>query len=143
MKLRTVTSKDSKMLVGLMNQLGYESKESELLKSIEVYIKNENSWSYVIEVEHNLVACASYHLIPYFHREGALMRITSLVVDSKHKRKGFGKILMNQASDLAKINYCDRIELTTGGHRSDEAHLFYEALEYKEYNGVRYLKDVY
>ena len=143
MKLRTVSSKDSKMLVGLMRQLGYESTESELLKSIEVYIKNKNSWSYVIEVENALIACASYHLIPYFHREGALMRITSLVVDSTHKRKGFGKILMNQASDLAKTNFCDRIELTTSGCRSDEAHLFYEALGYKAYNGVRYLKDVY
>lgn len=50
---------------------------------------------------------------------------------------------MKQATALAKRNYCDRIKLTTGGQRLDETHLFYEALGYKEYNRVRYLKGVY
>lgn len=62
-------------------------------------------------------------------------------VDSNFKRKGLGKILMDKAVILAKENSCDKIELTTSGHRSNEAHLFYESLGYKKYDGIRYLKD--
>ena len=140
--IRTVKTKDVGNLVILMNQLGYQSSISELLECINNYNKDKNSWSYVIEFESRIIACASYHLIPYFHRKGGLIRITSLVVDSKSKRKGCGKQLMDKAIVLAETNGCDRIELTTGGHRSGEAHLFYEALGYKTYNGVRYLKDI-
>jgi len=142
MILRPVTSEDAKSLVRLIKQLGYNPTESELLQTIEAYNQSDHSWSYAIAVDEVVVACASYHLVPYFHCKGALMRVTSLVVDSDFKRKGFGKVLLDQAGILARENGCDKVELTTGGHRKNEAHLFYEALGYKPYDGVRYLKGI-
>ncbi|PWQ93639.1 GNAT family N-acetyltransferase [Leucothrix arctica] len=140
MLVRTVSPKDSKTLVRLMAELGYDPVESELLETINTYTTSDSYWCYVVEVDGTPVACASYHIMQYFHCKGSLMRVTSIVVDTKFKRQGLGRILMDKAVDLAKENSCDKIELTSGGHRSSEAHRFYESLGYEEYNGIRYLK---
>jgi len=142
MNLRHVNTQDAKSMVNLIDQLGYKATEAELLKNIEIYSNNNSSWCFVIDVDGVPIASASYHLTPYFHAKGGGLRVTSLVVDANHKRKGFGEMLMNKASELAKEHGCDKIELSTGGHRAGEAHLFYESLGFKPYDGVRYLKKV-
>jgi GNAT superfamily N-acetyltransferase len=46
---------------------------------------------------------------------------------------------MDAASKLAVERGCDKLELTTGSHRSDEAHRFYESCGFTKYDGVRYV----
>jgi GNAT superfamily N-acetyltransferase len=73
----------------------------------------------------------SLHVIPLFHVEGNLGRITVLVVSSRCRHYGIGKKLVTAAEEFAWAHGCVRVEITSGDHRAD-AHAFYEAVGYRQ-----------
>lgn len=141
MILREATAGDAVDLVPVVAELGYSSSADDLLECLERYAITDGSWAYVVEVSGALVGLAAYHMTPYFHRRGGSLRVTALVVRKKFRRCGVGKRLLENATELALQNGCDKIELTSGAHRASEAHRFYDRMGFQEYDGVRYLRD--
>jgi GNAT superfamily N-acetyltransferase len=78
-------------------------------------------------------------MFPLLRVEGALGRITALVVSSRFKRHGIGRRLLAEAEGFAWSCGCTRIEITNGEHRTD-AHAFYEAIGYKQ-DSRRFVKN--
>lgn len=141
MIVREATTADAAHLVPLVAELGYRGSVDELVGCLERYAVTDGSWAHVVELEGTLIGAAAYHITPYFHRPGGSLRVTALVVSEKFRRRGVGKRLLENATDLALKNGCDKIELTSGGHRANEAHRFYDRMGFQRYDGIRYLRD--
>jgi GNAT superfamily N-acetyltransferase len=58
-------------------------------------------------------------------QEGYVGHVDELVVDSTHRSRGVGTLLLNQIIELARRKGCRRVELDSAFHRK-EAHMFYE-----------------
>lgn len=56
---------------------------------------------------------------------GKVATIEELIIGSKYRGNGKGKILVNKAIDYAKSKNCDVIELTSG-FSEKKSHKFYE-----------------
>src|SRR5262249_3636723 len=68
---------------------------------------------------------ASIHLIPLFHCDSFLARITSFVVARELRRRGIGTALLVACERWAAEHSAERAEITSGDSR-DDAHRFYE-----------------
>jgi GNAT superfamily N-acetyltransferase len=77
-----------------------------------------------------IVGVVSVHLLPLFHTQGKLARLTSLAVREGYRRQGVGRALVAAAEAFAWDRDCERIEVTSGDHRPD-AHSFYNQLGYQ------------
>jgi len=80
-------------------------------------------------------ALATLHLIPLFHRDASLARITSFIVTNAARRSGVGSALLAACEDYAMSHGAERVEVTSGDRRPD-AHAFYERRGF-EREGVR------
>ena len=95
---------------------------------------------FVALIDSQVVGVVSLHILPLFHEEGDLCRITALVVSKSHRRQGIGGKLMEFAEDFARSNGCIRMEVTPGERRAD-AQAFYGRLGYKEVSR-RFMKSI-
>jgi GNAT superfamily N-acetyltransferase len=122
---------DAEDIAGLLGQLGYPSNAKEFLKRIKQFKPKEDLLVVAVD-EKKTVGFVSLHLIPLVHENGYLCRITALVVDKNHRRKGVGKKLVNEAEKHALKHGAVRSEITSSDKRI-EAHSFYLEAGYKEY----------
>ena len=60
-------------------------------------------------------------------QQGYLAQVDELVVDSQHRGRGIGTLLLGRLADLARQRGCRRLELDSSFHR-EAAHRFYEKL---------------
>jgi GNAT superfamily N-acetyltransferase len=72
--------------------------------------------------------------------EKPVVRITALVVDRRSRRRGIGRVLIEQALSWADQAGCELVELTSGLDRT-EAHAFYRGLGF-ESNSLRFRKSL-
>lgn len=119
---RTVEKKDMDRLVQLIDQLGYQIDQATLAENMRYY----GMAAFVLEMEGEIIGFLAYHILPQFHSHERHMRIVSLVVDQKCRKKGIGKKLLQEAERIAKETGCSCIELTSAAHRRvSGAHTFY------------------
>lgn len=132
---RPATVADANAIAGLLAELGYPTDPASAAARIARLA--EDSGSTVVVAARGGAVCglATVHLIPLFHREGALARITSFVVQRSAQRSGVGSALLAACEAYARLHGAERIEVTSGDRRA-EAHAFYEARGF-EREGLR------
>ena len=113
-----------------MDQLGYEATSQLIEKKLTEFAETPIDSVLVAEVEGLVVGVISCHITSLFHQEGSSGRITSLVIDQKHRGQGVGKCLVSEAEAFFHSLGCVKSEVTSGDHRP-EAHAFYESCGYK------------
>lgn len=129
--LRIAELNDSEVLMALMKQLGYEISIESMNNNLSIYTSNPNYQSWIAEIDGKIVGAIAFSLTQYFHREGAFLRVITMIVDHNYRRKGIGFKLMQKAEDFAKKMNCSHVELTSGMHREKiGAHQFYFDLGY-------------
>jgi ribosomal protein S18 acetylase RimI-like enzyme len=84
------------------------------------------------------VGLIALHFAPMLHYAQPALRITNLVVDQRHRRRGIGRTLIAHAEHEAAAAGCEIIELTSVLDNS-EAHAFYRSLGF-EANSLRFRK---
>ncbi|HSI14471.1 MAG TPA: GNAT family N-acetyltransferase [Chthoniobacter sp.] len=127
--IRSAALEDSAALAGLMTALGYPSTPEQMQRRLVEHAQSKLNAVFVAVAEAQVVGLISFHCSPTFHVDSSLGRITSLVVDSGHRRSGIGQRLVEAAEEFARASGCARVEVTSGDHRAD-AHAFYEQLGY-------------
>ncbi len=85
----------------------------------------------------DLVALASLHRLTLLTEDAPLGYVTSLVVSSRARGRGVGRLVVDELCKRARAHGCRRLVLTTHLRRAG-AHAFYERLGF-ECTGRRYV----
>jgi len=116
--------------IDLLNQLSpcddhmskelYDRQLSEILKT---------SKCLVIEIEGRIAASGSVFIEhKLIHNCGKVGHIEDVVIDREHRRKGYGKLIVSELVEYAKINGCYKVILSC----SDKNKSFYEPLGFSK-----------
>jgi len=119
---------DLESLQGLILELGYNVTPHELGKNIHE-ISSRGGAIFVAEVNEDIVGSIC-SIIDARLAEGVYAEIVSLVVTKKHRGKGIGTQLVNQA-ELWSKKYVNKIRVRANVTRT-ASHKFYESLGFKE-----------
>ncbi|WP_144113868.1 GNAT family N-acetyltransferase [Paraburkholderia sp. BCC1886] len=123
--IRAAGPNDSVAIAVLMHQLGYDISLERIRENLSSSVESASDAVLVACEDDIAVGCVSLHALPLFHMLGSLGRITSFVVDEKHRGRGIGQMLI-QAADRWFVSVgCVKAEVTSGDVRI-EAHRFYE-----------------
>jgi len=128
--IRSARRDDALAITELLAALGYPSSVVQIERRVAACSAAADTVAFVAESAERIVGLLSFHCIPLFHAEGALGRITSLVVAPEYRQRGLGRLLVAAAEAFAWSHGCTRVEVTSGDHRAD-AHAFYEHLGFK------------
>lgn len=126
--IRPLKKKDIETVRQLLNELGYPLDKDKLLTNID-HVHQKNGIIFVAEINREVVGCLSA-MVNVGLAEGLFGEILSLVVSEKHRGKGIGKILVEQAEEWLKPK-TDRVRIRANTLRLD-AHRFYKSLGYQE-----------
>jgi GNAT superfamily N-acetyltransferase len=90
-----------------------------------------SAFVYVAATGTGVVGFASGHAIPLVNRDAPIGRLTALAVSAGARGSGIGRALVEAVTEDARSRGCDRLEVTSGEHRS-EAHRFYEHIGFED-----------
>ncbi|ALP36068.1 hypothetical protein ASL14_07690 [Paenibacillus sp. IHB B 3084] len=132
LKIRTAREEDIPALAYLMEELGYPTSVEEMKLRYDRIASNPNYHTLVAELEGEVVGMVGLHSDIFYERNEDYARIVVFVMDSKHRNKGIGKALNQEAEAWAKENGLVAIALNSG-NRSErqDAHQFYRRLGYE------------
>ena len=131
--IREAALNDCTKIAGLLGELGYPATEQFARDQLARFSSRPDVKVLVAEIEGEVIALLCLQIIPLFHLSEGLGRITTLVVSSRFKRYGIGRRLVADAERFAWEHGCERIEITSGDHRSC-AHAFYETIGCEQVN---------
>lgn len=138
LSIRTATAEDATAIAALIRILGYSLPSDEVPARLAEY-SGQRSRVFLALSGESVVGFLSFHAMPMFHEAACLGRITAMAIDPKFHRQGIGRALVQAAEDFARECGCPRIEVTSGDHRAQDAHLFYQSQGY-ETDCRRFLK---
>ena len=127
--LRPAQPSDAEELSGLLSELGYPSAAEAIARRISACGEVPGLSIVVALLDERVVGVVAVHCVPTLISDAALGRITALVVSTKVRGRGVGRLLVEEAEAFAHRRGCERMELTSGDHRPG-AHAFYERLGY-------------
>jgi ribosomal protein S18 acetylase RimI-like enzyme len=130
--IRDCTVSDFKDIFVLLKQLwpDKELHEDLLLQIFLEKMKSEKIWFLGAELEGKVVGFCSLEVKSSLWQEGWMAYINELIVHEKCRGNGIGAGLLNTAVEVAKKQYCKRIELDSALHRK-AAHNLYKKLGFE------------
>lgn len=99
-----------------------------------VYLRNAGHpdiYYFVAEENNRVVGFVSLHLQHLLHHYGKVAEVQEICIHHSCRGKGYGKILLDHVSQLARSLDCDLIELCTHKKRVN-AHRFYDREGWKQ-----------
>jgi len=116
-------------LLELYQQLNTDDVMDEITsKNIWKNIEKQDIKYFVAKENGKIIASCYICIIPNLTRSGkSIGFIENVITDIKHRRKGIGKTVIENAIQYAKDKKCYKVLLQSGKKRID-AHLFYESL---------------
>ena len=122
---REATPADAAAITQLLTELGYPNTVDAVAARI-ARAKPEGPDAVLVANLGGVVAgVASIHIIPLFHNNLHLARITSFVVAEDLRHRGVGTALLGACERWAWKHRAERLEVTSGDER-DGSHRFYE-----------------
>lgn len=140
-RIRAATLDDAAAVAPLLDELGYPCTVEEARERLGKLIDVAGIAVFVAEAEDGLAGVEVVaEISALLHQPGRVAQITALVVGSKHRRLGVGKLLIDAAEAWARECGCRRMVVASAERRSD-AHAFYEAVGYA-HTSRRFGKDL-
>lgn len=140
MSIRDAASSDAITIALLMHQLGYEITQTLIRAKLHAFETSPADKILVATIDDAVIGVIGLHAMPLFHQAGSMGRITSLVVDARHRGSGVGAALIAAAERWFTAAGCMKIEVTSADHRAG-AHRFYERHGYRR-DGQRFSKPI-
>jgi len=131
MKILTRTAKieDSESITELSNQLGYPSEIIEVQKRLMELLQNNDNCIFVALEDEKIVGWIHGFYSRRIESE-SFVEIGGLVVDIKYRKKGIGKLLVEEINKWSSTKQCNRIRVRCNIVRK-ESHLFYQQLGFE------------
>ena len=126
--IRRVRESDADEIARLTVQLGYDVAASELGPRLSRILSRSDQELLIAEVDSRAVGWLHAAVAEYLEVE-AFVVIGGLIVDSRYRRNGIGKMLMGQAEDWARERGYSIVRLSSTVSRT-ASHRFYEELGY-------------
>ena len=139
-RVRVAGRADAGAVARLLAGLGYPASLEAASARIGRLAGSSADAVFVAEWRGDIHGLATVHIVPLFHRDASIVRITSLVVDPAARGRGVGRALLLACDEVALANGAERVEVTSGERRSG-AHAFYERLGFAR-QGVRLTKSL-
>ncbi|MDZ7647215.1 MAG: GNAT family N-acetyltransferase [Cytophagales bacterium] len=124
------TPDDTRQLANLISQLGYPTKEPDVLLRIRAH-QSPGFKILVARKDKLVIGFICLHYYQTFHLPGPVGRITSFCVDSVVRKQGVGQMLLLAAEEYFKQQPCYKIEVTSNLRRT-ETHEYYLRQGYTE-----------
>ncbi|WP_349408667.1 GNAT family N-acetyltransferase [Pseudalkalibacillus sp. SCS-8] len=142
MKIRKASIEDIEDLTSLMEQLGYPTSVDKMEERFNHILAEPSYTTFVGDLDGKAVGMVGLNKSMFYERDGTYVRIVAFVVDAKHRRKGIGRKLLEQAEEWAKEQGAISIELNSGNRdERREAHQFYRKMGY-ENKSIGYSKSL-
>jgi GNAT superfamily N-acetyltransferase len=138
LRVREAEPQDLASIVDLVGQLGYPSRERAVAQRLERLSADPRSWVYVALEGERVVGLAAVHVMSLLERDDPIARVTAMVVAEGGRGRGVGRALLDQLEEVARIQGCDRIDLTSR-YRREGAAAFYRRMGFKD-TSFRFVK---
>ena len=140
MQVREATPADVGSIAGLLGQLGYPADIESVRPRLERLAQSPADELFVAELGGQVVGLAGIHVSPSLEHDGEAAKVSAIVVDDAHRRRGVGSALLEAVETEARARGCALVFLTTAERRKD-AHDFYRRLGWEE-TGRRFAKQL-
>lgn len=130
-RIRAAAIGDAPDVARLLDQLGYPCTRDEAVERIATVLGDPRQQLLLAEVEGHACGLAALDVRYSLTRGADQARITALVVDPDHARRGIGRALLREVEAIGRRAHVSRIEVTSNMRR-DEAHAFYRDCGYAE-----------
>ena len=130
-RIRAAAIGDAPDVARLLDQLGYPCTRDEAADRIATVLGDPRQQLLLAEREGHACGLAALDVRYSFTRGADQARITALVVDRDHARRGIGRALLREVEAIARRARVSRLEVTSNMRR-DEAHAFYRDCGYAE-----------
>jgi N-acetylglutamate synthase-like GNAT family acetyltransferase len=138
MTIRDAEPRDVPALARLLEQLGYPAAEEAVLRRLERIEASPADRLFVAELDGSVVGLAGVHVSPSLEHDRDAAKVSAIVVDEGHRRRGVGRALLDAVEAEARERRCALVFLTTAERRG-EAHEFYRRSGWEE-TGRRFAK---
>jgi ribosomal protein S18 acetylase RimI-like enzyme len=138
--IRDARPSDAQALAILIGQLGYPTSAEAIVGRLERLLPSGTDRVVVAELGAEIVGLACLHTSFSVAYDEPAAKLSAIVVDELHRRRGIGEALVQEMEREAKRQGCGLIFLTTAAHR-DDAHAFYERIGFEE-TGRRFAKSL-
>jgi N-acetylglutamate synthase-like GNAT family acetyltransferase len=138
MTIRDARAEDAEALAGLIGQLGYPTTAEAVARRVAQLQASEADRVVVAELDGEIVGLASLHASLSVEYDEPAAKLSAIVVDESHRRRGVGEALVVAMEAEARERGCCLLFLTTAARRAD-AHDFYRRLGFEE-TGLRFAK---
>ena len=138
--IRAATASDAAAIAGLMGQLGYKTKTSEMETRLDAILPDPRYYTLVALIDDKVCGMIGTFFHRSYEHNDLSARILALVVAVQMRGRGVGRALVQAAEAGLSARNLTRVALNTRLTRQD-AHLFYERLGYEK-NGFRYVKSL-
>lgn len=127
---RQAQLQDATSIAELSIQLGYKSSIAETQARLEEILRHADHCIFVVMNEDTLVAWV-HGFVSYRLESNSFVEIGGLVVDENYRRKGIGKLLVQEVMDWSRNNHCLKVRVRCNRVR-EETHVFYKHLGFEE-----------
>ena len=129
--IREARSDDAQRLTLLLEQLGYPTSTEAVARRLERLATSKVDHVLVAELAGKLVGLATVHVSLSIEHDKPAAKLSAIVVDETHRRRGVGEALVAAVEAEARARDCCLIFLTTAERRK-EAHAFYRSIGFEE-----------
>lgn len=136
--IRDARPDDAQALPALIGQLGYPTSAEAVIRRVERLGASKADRLVVAELNGEIVGLASLHTSLSIGYDQPAAKLSAIVVDERHRRRGIGEALAAEMEAEAYRRGCCLIFLTTAERRAD-AHAFYQRIGFEE-TGRRFAK---
>lgn len=137
-RIRACAPEDATAVSTLLKELGYKVSASQAAERVQQLGGTGSDPAFLAVADGRVVGVIALHICRMLQYAAPVMRVTALVVESRARRRGIGKLLMAHAEGLSAAAGCEMVELTSAVGRED-AHAFYRSIGY-EANSLRFRK---
>lgn len=138
LRIRAATTDDADALAALLSQLSGSSLEGAEVADNLASARKAKAGMVVAELG-EIVGCCGWAVVATIHR-GAIGRLTALVVDKPHRRRGIGTAMLGAAETALAKAGCHQVEAMSD-ITINNSHNFFRSLEFEQ-TSYRFIRTI-